>query len=110
MTAVRVPCGNLDYRESYTQSLAIEAPCLESALRGTLSCTMNTSTATHSLYLQPITSSSPTVCASVERNKGIGWATFGSTTSRRARVLVPAARLDVCCILLYACLLSRGLS
>lgn len=48
----------------YTQSLPEEAPYPESTLRSTSSSTMNISTATHSLYLRSITSSSPTVCAS----------------------------------------------
>lgn len=95
-------------RLNYTQSLAIEAPYPETALRGTSSFTTNISPATHSLYSRPITSSSPIVCASVECSKGIGQAIFGSTTSLRVRVLVQAARPDVCYILLYACLSRCG--
>ena len=104
------PIRRISDSTRYTQSLAIEAPYPESALRGTSSSTTNISTATHSLYSQFITPSSPTVCASVECNKGIGRATFGSTTSHGVRLLVPAARTAGCCILLYACLPSRGLS
>jgi hypothetical protein len=69
----------------------IEVPYPESALRGASSSTTNISAATHFLYPRPITSSSPTVCASVECNIGIFRALFGSTTSRGVRLLVPAA-------------------
>ena len=93
----------------YTHSLPEEAPNPGAALRGTSSPTMNIRTATHSLYSRAITTSSTTVFASVECNKGIGRALFGSTTGCGVRVLVLAAQRAACCILFYACLPSRGL-
>jgi hypothetical protein len=107
----RVPMLFLLFGEhTYTQSLPEEAPYPEYALRGTSFPAVHSSTATHPLYLRTIISSSPTICALVECDKGINRAWNGCTKRLGVHGSVQAAWLTVCCILLGAHLSSRGLS
>jgi hypothetical protein len=85
-------------RMGYTQSRPDKAPYLTYALRVTSSLNMHNSTATHALYLRPITLSSWTTYASVECEKGMNSAwidcTRGLEVDGFVRVARPTDRLS----------------
>jgi hypothetical protein len=97
-------------RMGYTQSRPDKAPYLTYALRVTSSLNMHNSTATHALYLRPITLSSWTTYASVECEKGINSAWMDCTRGLEVDGFVRVARPTVYPILLCARISSRGLS
>lgn len=97
-----------DQETQYTHFWPDGAPYLTRALRGTSFPIVHNSAATLALYLRPVTSSSWTICASVECNKGMVRVCIGRTKSLEVDTFVRSARPTGCCILPCACLPSRA--